>query len=178
MGVMRLSGWSEALVGVSGAMKSRLLDRGSLTQRLVHDCTDFAVRGTYQRNARPFLDEGLVSKVGVNQYALLRDVYLYCGATPVVFAHSVLPYSSMIGRWSKLGRLGNRPLGAALFTDPQVKRECLQFRKIDARHPLYVGAVAAIMHPPVCLWARRSVFTLAPCRILVTEVFLPSILEL
>ncbi|MDR3390128.1 MAG: chorismate lyase [Sulfuriferula sp.] len=175
---MQLSGWHEALLGVSGAMRAWLLDTGSLTQRITGRCAQFGVREVYQRDDCPLRDEAGIVGVGVRQHALLRDVYLYCGKTPVVFAHSVLPHPSLIGRWAKLGRLGSRPLGAALFSDPLVQRECLQYRKVDARHPLYSQAVSAVMSPPVYLWARRSLFTLAAQRILVTEVFLPDILTL
>lgn len=159
-------------------MRAWLLDRGSLTQRICDRCEDFAVREIGQRDAPPLLDETRIARLGVKQHALLREVYLSCGAAPVVFAHSVLPYSSLVGPWVKLGRLGNRPLGTALFANPQVRRESMQFRKIDARHPLYARATAVISRPPSGLWARRSLFALTTRRILVTEVFLPDILTL
>ena len=176
--MMRFSGWHDALVGVSGEMRAWLIDRHSLTQRITRRCADFAVQEIHQRDARPSLDEADMAGVGVQQRALLRDVFLCCGTTPVVFAHSVLPYSSLTDRWANLGRLGNRPLGAALFADPMVRRECLQFRKIDRRHPLYHQAVAVVAEPPAYLWARRSLFSLSTRRILVTEVFLPDIMTL
>lgn len=175
---MQLSGWHDSLIGVSAGMRIWLQDSGSLTQRITHCCADFAVQRLFQRHASPLLDEAVVVGLGIKRYAMLRDVHLFCGNTPVVFAHSVLPYSSLIGSWAKLGRLGNRPLGAALFANPKVQREILQFKKIDARHPLFVKAIAGIEQPPENLWARRSLFTLATQRILVTEVFLPSILTL
>lgn len=175
---MGLSGWHEALCGVPDAMRAWLLDSGSLTQRICDRCADFTVREIGQRDAPPLLDEVRITGLGIKRHALLREVYLSCNATPVVFAHSVLPYPSLVGRWAKLGRLGNRPLGTALFADPLVRRECMQFRKIDARHPLYAQAAAAIFRPPSGLWARRSLFALATRRILVTEVFLPDILTL
>lgn len=116
--------------------------------------------------------------LAIGHSALLRDVYLSCGATPMVFAHSVLPRRSLVGAWASLGQLGNRPLGAALFADQRVQRGALQFRRLDARHPLYLRAVIGILQPPATLWARRSLFRLAQRRILVTEVFLPEVFEL
>jgi chorismate--pyruvate lyase len=77
-----------------------------------------------------------------------------------------------------LNKLGNKPLGAALFADPQVKRSPLQFKKLSRRHELYRRACRILPEPPAHLWARRSVFTLQRQPILVTEVFLPGILEL
>lgn len=178
MSASRQTGWNENLIGVSGAMRSWLLNAGSLTHRIAQRCTDFAVREIYERDAHPLLDEAHMAGVGSRQRALLRDVYLYCGITPVVFAHSVLPYRSLVGRWAQLKRLGSRPLGAALFVHPQVRRQNLQFKKIDLRHPLYPRAWAKGGQASPDLWARRSLFTLAAQRILVTEVFLPDILTL
>lgn len=111
------------------------------------------------------------------QRALLREVVLNCDGQPVVFAHSVLPLSSLRGPWHDLGRLGARPLGAALFANPAVVRTPLTYRKLHPGHALYQRAVAVLPQRPPCLWARRSVFTLQTASILVTEVFLPGVLE-
>lgn len=107
-----------------------------------------------------------------------REVFLYCGDRPVVFAHSVLPLASLRGAWAKLGKLGNRPLGATLFANPCVRRAPLEYKRLNQRHPLYQRACARLDRPPTYLWARRSLFALHGRRILVTEVFLPAILEL
>ena len=178
MSAARQTGWHENLIGASSAMRSWLLNAGSLTHRITQRCADFAVREIYERDAHPLVDETHIAGVGRKQHALLRDVYLYCGNTPVVFAHSVLPYSSLVGRWAQLKRLGSRPLGSALFVHPQVRRQSLQFKKIDLRHPLYPRAWVKTRHTAPDLWARRSLFSLATQQILVTEVFLPDILTL
>lgn len=178
MSALRQTGWHENLIGVSSAMRSWLQNAGSLTHRITQRCADFAVREIYERNAHPMVDEAQVVGVNARQYALLRDVYLYCGNTPMVFAHSVLPFSSLVGRWGQLKQLGNRPLGAALFVDPIIRRQRLQFKKIDQRHPLYPREWVKNHQTAPDLWARRSLFSLTTQRILVTEVFLPDILTL
>ena len=93
----------------------------------------------------------------------------------MVYAHSVLPHRSLRGKWYKLGRLGNQPLGAALFKNMQVTRTPLSYKKLSNNHVLYQKAVKEIAHPPAYLWARRSVFHLNCANILVTEVFLPGL---
>jgi chorismate--pyruvate lyase len=77
-----------------------------------------------------------------------------------------------------LTALGHRPLGAALFANPRVKRFPLEYRHLDQRHPLHRAACAdtSTAHGP--LWARRSLFALEGHPILVTEVFLPEVLNL
>ena len=68
-----------------------------------------------------------------------------------------------------------------LFTNPVVKRTPLRFKKLNAGHPLFRRAcrgLPATTAVPSSLWARRSLFTLHGQSILVTEVFLPAILDL
>jgi chorismate--pyruvate lyase len=170
---MTSSVWHHHLIGAPDWLRPWLVDQGSLTQRIVARCSDFSVQNLSLRRAYAHGDE--FALVGRRQHSLLRDVSLCCADTPLVYAHSVLPYVSLTGAWARLRFLGNRPLGAALFVNPQVYREALQFRRLDARHPLFLAAVTGVVHPPATLWARRSVFVLASRRILVTEVFLPAI---
>lgn len=96
---------------------------------------------------------------------------------PVVFAHSVLPYASLRGAWLGLGKLGNKPLGAALFANPKVKRTPLEYKKLPCHHPIYMRLTEHVPNMPNALWARRSVFQLNCARILVTEVFLARLLQ-
>ena len=172
------SSWRAQLIGVHGAARDWLTDQGSLTRRIIGHCPQFSVRHVSQRWGRADLDEALMCSLNAKPTALLREVFLYCHETPVVFAHSVLPHSSLRGAWTKLGKLGNRPLGAALFANPCVRRVALEFKRLDPRHPLYRRACARFDRRPPYLWARRSLFKLQGRRILVTEVFLPTLMEL
>ena len=52
------------------------------------------------------------------------------------------------------------------------------FRAIGRHHPLYRRASALLEARPAALWARRSIFLREDVPLLVTEVFLPAILEL
>lgn len=155
-----------------------LTGQGSLTRRIQARCRAFSVRHVTQRFGKSVQDEAECTGLQPRQYALLREVFLYCGETPVVFAHSVLPKSSLRSTWYGLGSLGNKPLGAALFSTPRIKRTPLEFKKLSPRHPLYHRACRLLPRKPAHLWARRSLFHLHGKPILVTEVFLPAILEL
>lgn len=159
----------------SGSYRHWLVDAGSLTQRLRERCLNFSVTHVIQRWARPLPDEATMLGLRRQQRALLREVCLSCDGRPAVFAHSVLPRASLRGEWHDLGRLGARPLGAALFANARVVRTPLSYRKLLPGHALYRRAVAVLQDAPPCLWARRSVFTLQDASILVTEVFLPGV---
>ena len=74
--------------------------------------------------------------------------------------------------------LGNRSLGSLLFRHPLVQRQSLHYKALRYHHPLYQSAAAVLNNPPHSLWARRSLFYLHNAPLLVTEVFLPEILDL
>jgi chorismate--pyruvate lyase len=136
------------------------------------------VHRTRQTLARTSVDERALLGASARELVITREVFLYCAGTPVVFAHSVVRREGLRGPWRWLGNLGARPLGAALFSDPRVARTPLVFRAIGAHHPLFRSAAVRLAAPPRALWARRSIFLRKGVPLLVTEVFLPGVLEL
>ncbi len=155
-----------------------LLDRGSLTRRIQLRCDRFRVAVMSQRIAAVDRDECAVIGVRAGAHCVVREVSLNCGQRPVVYAHSVAAVRALRGPWRMLSTLGARPLGSALFADPCIRRHALRFRQLNPRHELYRRACELLERPPACLWARRSLFVRRGSRLLVTEVFLPAILEL
>lgn len=155
-----------------------LINSGSLTQRLQSANRQFSLKPITHDKARPAFDEALLLGLKPRQQALIREVQLCCADVPVVFAHSVLPHKSLRGHWHGLGRLGNKPLGGALFSDFKVRRSPLEFKKLPRHHALYKCAVADLDGRMPVLWARRSIFSLKGASIMVTEVFLPQVLGL
>ena len=154
-----------------------LIDNGSLTARLQLRYSYFAVKPVAVSYAKPIADESALLHLPKYKTALIREVLLIGDSQPVVCAHSVLPRNSLRGSWNSLGRLGNKPLGAILFANPKVKRTPLSYKKLSPHHRLYQHATAHLTIKPTHLWARRSIFSLNCARILVTEIFLPQLLE-
>ncbi len=170
--------WYPALTSVSYRQRNWLQDRGSLTRRIQDRCARFCVKPVFQSLSRVYGDELDVMGLRHSELAMVREVYLYCGDTPVVFAHSVVAHKNLRGAWRGLSGLGNKSLGTVLFTNPKIKRTTLEFKKVSSGHFLYNRACARLQTRPSNLWARRSLFALHGQSILVTEVFLPSILDL
>ncbi len=170
----------------SGVYQKWLSDRGSLTLRLQQRYSLMKVAPLKMRIEKAWIDEAQLLQMPAHAFALIREVLLMDDKTPLVFAHSVIPLNSMRGAWLGLRRLGNKPLGAVLFADPRVRRTPLSYKKIDCRDALYLQAKAQLikylasderLDLPAELWARRSVFSLNCAKILVTEVFLPTLLK-
>ena len=153
---------------------------GSLTARLTARSSAFRVQRLHQRLARCLLDEagalGLVRPGRVWE----REVLLRCDDAPVVFAHTVVRLGAIAADWPRFNGLGERSLGSTLFHDPLVQRGALEFARLRRGHPLMRRAIAALgdAHQNPILYARRCVYHRRQGSLLVTEVFLPSVLDL
>lgn len=170
--------WQSKIINVSIEQRAWLTASESLTRRIQERCKKFRVQRISQGLAKINHDEMAVLNLSSHHLVHMREVYLYCDQCLVVYARTTLARNNLLSAWRHLTKIGNRPLGAALFSNPLIKRGALHFRKIKRYHPLYAEAVKNLKAPPQNLWARRSVFTLGGLPILVTEVFLPEIFSL
>ncbi len=152
-------------------MADWLFDNGSLTRRLRQASGgDFRVELLRQHWARPLRCEQQVLGLEPRAVALIRQVRLWCNGEAVVYARTILPRQTLVGRQRRLARLGGRPLGEQLFRDRTMYRGEMQVALVGPEQGAY-GAVAG-SRP---LWGRRSVFTVAGRPLLVNEIFLPSL---
>ena len=149
-----------------------LTDRGSLTAHIVQHFDAFNLVRLAQRLDRPNHDERRALGLRDGTFAVVREVLLRDGDTPLVFAHSVARPIDLRGAWRGLSRLGSRPLAEMLFHDPLVSRLAMEYQKIDRRNALFRRASAVAMVNATQLWARRSMFLKAGSPLIVTEVFL------
>jgi chorismate--pyruvate lyase len=170
--------WHHSTAGCSADLRPWLQDRGSLTLRIQQRCTHFAVHPLRSGLARIAYDESAVLGIAAHRSAWSREVFLQADGRPVVFAHSACREQDLRGVWQAMRGLGNRSLGTLLFTHPLVERHPLHYAALRPHHPLYQSAVAATDTRPERLWARRSLFSLHGAPLLVTEVFLPAILDI
>ena len=162
-------------------MQAWLASPGSLTARLTAHSHAFRVQRLHQHGAVCLADEagalGLVRPMRVWE----REVLLRCDGAPVVFAHTVVPSTSTASDWPLFSALGEKSLGSTLFYDPLVTRGPLEFARIRAGHPLMQRACAALGRAPGAAavhYARRCLYRRRQGLLLVTEVFLPAVLDL
>ncbi len=168
-----------------------LLNPGSLTQRLISlSAGDFRVDVVYQGWSKPTLSEARALNISPRLRTLVREVRL-CGHDQTwVYARTIIPQSTLTGPQRALQHLGNRPLGAMLFKDPNMRRGPMQTAALHM-----TLAPASLARPDMSnatadrsqsetqprqqpVWGRRSVFYLAGKPLLVSEVFLPQLLEI
>jgi chorismate--pyruvate lyase len=136
-----------------------LFAEGSLTERLIAASGDqFRVQRLCQRWQRPAPGEALLLGMSPAACALVREVILFGDERPWVYARSILPAATLTGDLRRLRRLQNSPLGALLFTYPQLHRQPFEIACSND------------------LWGRRSRFELAERALIVSEFFLPEFL--
>lgn len=151
------------------ARRDWLLDRGSLTKRLVSQSSgDFRVNIRCQRWAKPHLDEMRLLNIPQGQYALIREVELICMGEVWVTARSIIPLSTLTGAERQLAHLGERPLGEFLFKSKTMRRGPLQIARLKA------GNEASLDES---ISARRSIFYIHGKPILVSECFLAPVFK-
>ena len=127
-------------------------DDQSLTQKLKKRYQDFKVEVYKQEELEIYKHE--INQLGNEVNFIVREVYLYGDNQPVVFARSVIPKNT---KTDSIMKIGNKPLGEILFTDPNILREPIEITFQNN------------------IWGRRSVFVMNKSRILVSEFFLEKI---
>lgn len=169
------------LSGAPPVLRDWLTTAGSLTARLKAHSHAFRVQRLHQRTARCLADEA--AAIGLHRPGRVweREVLLRCDNTAAVFAHTVVPLWATASDWPLFSALGERSLGTTLFGDPLVRRSVLEFARLREGHPLAQRARAALggeSAQPNILYARRCLYRRRRGTLLVTEVFLPSVMEL
>jgi len=169
------------LLSAPPVLRDWLTTAGSLTARLKAHSHAFRVQCLHQRTARCLADEAVAIGLQRPGQVWEREVLLRCDNTAAVFAHTVVPLSATASDWPLFGALGERSLGTTLFGDPLVRRSVLEFARLREGHPLAQRARAALggeSAQPNILYARRCLYRRRRGTLLVTEVFLPSVMEL
>jgi chorismate--pyruvate lyase len=183
---LRRARWLAHAEGVCApaAMHDWLTAPGSLTARLVAHSRQFRVQKVRQASAVCLADEAAAIGLARPQRVWEREVLLRCDGRPAVYGHTVVPASATARDWPLFSALGERSLGSTLFYDPLVRRGQLEFARIRPGHPL-LARVRAVLGADLddrpedaTYYARRCVYRRRQGLLLVTEVFLPAVLDL
>ncbi|MRH78053.1 chorismate lyase [Spiribacter sp. C176] len=165
-----------AITAVPKKLKPWLDEPGSLTRRLRGIAgQQFRVRVIRECWVQPWPDERARLAVREPRKVWLREVELCRGSTPLVYARSIIPVSSLHGPLRRFRRLGARPLGALLFGRYPVARGPIEVAPVPRESRL--GLSASFGGKATSAWARRSIFRIGGRPLLITEVFLPALLE-
>lgn len=142
-----------------------LLNTHSLSARLqASKAGEYRVEVLYEGYSKAFFSEQHWVK-NSNQIFWCREVCLYLGPTPVVYARTLIPSQTANPQLHAMRHLANKPLGEYLFSQPELKRGEIS---INACPDNELG-----LH-----FCRCSSFTLAKQKVFIAEGFCEALLNL
>lgn len=163
---------SPGLCDLSPGLQEWLLDDGSLTARLKEQCQHFHVQVLRQYVGQASIDEYRALSLEPESVTI-REVLLWCGNQPWVFARSILPHQQL-NTADQLTELGNQPLGEQLFEQPDMAPGLIQVAPFSPESG--PGQLNIELHGhSQQLWGRRRPFWLGSVGVLVAEVFLSPV---
>ncbi len=157
-----------------------LSDTGSLTQKIeraIGQKLEVVVLSDCRQNLNS--DESRYFHFKIRR-CRVREVLLCANQVPLVMAHSIIPTASSCGSNHPILRLGKRPLGAVLFakTHQHSKQKARrEIAHLDQKNTLWKKCFNRFKELPSPVWSRRTLYQLKGHPLLVTEVFLPSLLR-
>ncbi|MBI5447137.1 MAG: chorismate lyase [Gammaproteobacteria bacterium] len=156
-------------------LKPWLIDPLSMTARFKRVCGDkFYLKLLSQSEAE--VSSGELAFLGLKPARghVIREIEMGGDAIPWLFGRSVFPENLFEGRTAEYFRdLGGKPLGEILFKDPMLTRTEFEIALIcpsDEEYKLVENFIAV----PIPVWARRSLFNFMQKKIMLTEIFLPT----
>jgi chorismate--pyruvate lyase len=150
----------------------------SLTAKLKDLCPNLEVVVLSEKWEVPMVNEAQQLGLEIDQEVWVRCVFLKCHDRFWIYARTVIPDLSPNNPWQELQNLGNKPLGEILFDMPSVKRSAFEFSKDSlAIWPHLMDNLQDKTLAQKPGFARRSSFKQKGAPLLLTEVFLPSLLE-
>ncbi|PSF14644.1 chorismate--pyruvate lyase family protein [Marinobacter shengliensis] len=151
---------------VHGPARHWLQVEGSFTRALQQQCRyRFHVEVCNEGFAVPTLEEARRLGLAPRQRAWIREVRLCGDSQPWVLARTVIPLACLEGNGRRLRNLGNKPLGAYLFSRPEWLRGPLETglcQNTDGQQPQL---------------ARRSLFHRGNEALMVGEYLLPTLYQ-
>ncbi|MDO9162884.1 MAG: chorismate lyase [Methylococcaceae bacterium] len=172
--------WRENRAGIRHtlpvAIQSWTYETGSLTQRLrgIYG-NSVAVTVLYNHWQTPYVTERHLLKQSAHRYCLIREVLLHADGKPLILARTIIPEATVNIAKSNLSHLGNRPLGEIIFAYPKLQRLDLNLCVVSPDKWSQAAIDAGGISSPV--WGRRTVYAIAQRQMLVSEFFLPELLN-
>lgn len=172
--------WIENRPGIRSTIpenvQSWIYEPGSLTQRLRDYYGDaIGVKILLQQWNTPFLTERRQLKLHENKYSLVREVLLHADGKPLILARTIIPATTIKIAKSNLAHLGNRPLGEVIFSYPKLERIEMDVTLIKL--PTWNQSAIDEVNIEQPIWGRRTVYGIAQRQMLVSEFFLPEVLD-
>lgn len=110
-----------------------------------------------------------------HRHVLTREVVLQNKERPLLLARTIIPKDTINVAHRNLAHLGTRPLGEVIFSYPSLERLAMELTYVQPNTWNVHARQKAIINKP--LWGRRTVYAIQGHALLVSEFFLPEVLE-
>ncbi len=150
---------------------------GSMTRRMQRHCQEVRIDVLSHHIARPTFHEARLLQISERSAALIREIIMYCDAQPWLYARTVAPLATVNSELPRLYDLGSTELGKLLFHHPNMRRSAFSYSCLRPEQTLYQQVLQTAECNAQCLWARRSKFILSGKKLLLSEVFLPAMIN-
>ncbi len=155
---------------------SWIYEAGSITQRLRdYYGPRITVQVLNNHWQRAFISESRLLKSPPTIYTLTREVLLYADDIPLVLARTIMPERTIQSAHQNLSHLGNRPLGEVIFSYPKLERLAVEITQVSDK--LWKKPIQQKTQLNTPLWGRRTIYAIHHHPLLVSEFFLPEILN-
>jgi len=163
-------------LNIPGNAASWIYEAGSITQRL-RDYYGSRVHVQVLNNhwQRAFISESRLLKTHPEKYTLTREVLLYADNIPLVLARTIIPDHTIRSAQQNLSHLGSRPLGEVIFSYPRLERLAMEITQVQCKQWKNPIQLKAQIDQP--LWGRRTIYAIHHHPLLVSEFFLPEVLN-
>jgi chorismate lyase len=156
---------------------SVLFHEGSLTYFIQQHCDGlFNIELISEEWISPMQDEMELLSLKNDEATFIRKSRLKCDEQTLVYARTVIPKKTLVEENKILTQLGEEPLGNILFNNATTYRSDMRYAKIPVECDLHREATEELNITSE-LWGRQSQFFIRDQPLLITEIFLPSILE-
>ena len=158
------------------SVQSWAYEAGSLTQRLRdYYGNTIAVNILFHQWRTPFLSERRQLHLPPHRYGLTREVMLHTNGKPLLLARTIIPEATIKVAHRNLAHLGTRPLGEVIFSYPNLERISMDLTLIAPN--TWTSQAQKKANITQTVWGRRTVYAIMKRPMLVSEFFLPEILE-
>lgn len=159
------------------SLRDWLCTKGSLTKkasRICHHVNVELLAGNWQF---PSCQEANILGIMPRQKAFVREIFMICNGEKWWYARTVIPRQAIMSGMSPLRYLGTKPLANILFSTAGVRRLKFEIAPINNSHYEFMCANKYSLCSLNNLWGRRSKIVCSNKALLLTEVFLPDMLQ-
>lgn len=153
----------------------------NLTEAIKKTNTIFSLNLLDQTFGEPYYDELSAfndDSIDAN-YSLIRKVFLEGDKQPMVFARVIIPEKTYLNYHTEFSSLGGSAIGnTILYADKHTIRQDFEYKLVANNDPMFHELKE--LHQVADddgYWARRSVFMLPKGPLLITELFLNTIID-